>query len=145
MKAGVRAYTHGDLMLANGTYEASLDRNLTEEIADLSKTFTMYEKETGRILGCFGSAATKEDPECAVVWVDRSQYAHDRYPLFLARTIKRHLLHLRSRYGFTRAVTTIHADSKESIDWIEMLGFEQVDADGVEAVPENHLLYTRAC
>ena len=125
MTAGIRKYEEGDLFQFESGKKNPYSRSEMEPLILKSQCFTFFEKETQRVLGCFGSVITA--PETALVWIDLDPYMQKKYPLFLVRTIKRHRDFAGRRYGVENAYTSIKQDDQQSIDWVEMLGFERLE------------------
>jgi hypothetical protein len=137
MKPAIRLYQEGDLFRFESCLSLGVDRKELEDSILPAESFTFYETETKRVLGCFGGIIVPGG-ESLVVWLDISERMRERYPLFLVRTIKRHRDHAGRRYGVARFITNVRNADDVSLDWIEMLGFERI-TDMDDFMPGSHL------
>ncbi len=141
MTAGIRKYEDGDLFKFVGIRNNEFLRKQIQPAVLKSQCFTFYEKETGRVMGCFGSVF-EPGAESAVVFIDLDSYMQKKYPIFLVRTIKRHRDFAGRRYGVKSAFTNIEKTDQQSIDWVEMLGFSRVHE--MDSLLPGSYIYARA-
>ncbi|MES0386023.1 MAG: hypothetical protein ABUJ98_15745 [Hyphomicrobium sp.] len=144
MSAYVRDYQLGDLHRVKSKHSPQMDREFVEEHIEKSLSRTICEEGTDAVLASFG-IWIDEGAGIGLVWIDFSPDAQQRYPLFLARTIRRHIKIAESRWNLERIVTLIAEDDPRSIRWINWLGFKPVTPEDWGEIPEGQIVYARAC
>jgi hypothetical protein len=128
----VKNFKRGDIGKIKPTKACPMDRDshYYPEMEEMS--FTMYEEGSEVPIAAFGMQPNGEG--VATVWAEFSEVALTRYPVALAKNVRRHLDEHIERLGLHRVQSIIEANDEVSARWSRWLGFE----------PESHfVMYAR--
>jgi hypothetical protein len=139
MSIEVRDFRRGDCGKVVSKHPVDLDRDAYyyEGMEELSWTML----EDGEPIACWGMQPNEEGT--ATVWADFSERALTKYPVAIAKNVKRRLEEKIRELHLHRVESMISAGDDVSIEWIKWLGFH-LDRDlGFHISGMDVLMYAR--